>query len=256
MHRFRTTRYIVLLMTVLLLLTSCAAQGSQSGTSSSAAAGSASASSDQSAAPASAAAPSEVQQAPEPSPSSEQPKNATWVIDIYDTTEYTDEMGIIWNYTLTFHASKPGGMNPTGEFMGDAELKIEPDIDSVKAAAASEGTTLLSMVFNYHAECESLSFVVEKMNTEPDDSPLAPLTNVDFTAESSAVFNSTQEPVQGTIQTDEGPFSAAGGGGGATVDVPFTIEITGASVSVKFESLPQPLEYAFKGTISGDVLPG
>lgn len=113
------------------------------------------------------------------------------------------------------------------------------------------------MVFNFRAECGSLSFVVEMNNPDlGEDDELAPLVDTDFTAASNASFNSTQEPVAGTIQTDEGPFSAAGGGGGGTVNVPFTVEITGASAYVTFESLPQPLVYAFKGVISGDVLPG
>jgi hypothetical protein len=189
-------------------------------------------------------------------PSAEEPKNATWVMEIDDTQEYTDELGIIWNYTLTLHASKPGGTDVTGEYAGDAVLKIEPDFESVQSAAAREGTELLSMIFNYSAECDSLSFVVEEYFKETGDVPLAPLVPTDFIAESSALFNATQEPVGMTIQDDDGVFSGAGGGGAATVDVPFRIDITGASVSIKFDNLPQPFETSFNGTISGDVLPG
>jgi hypothetical protein len=208
----------------------------------------------------SSAAPSDEQQAPEPSPSDNEPKQATWVIDINDTQQITDETGIVWNYTLTFHASKPGGTNVTGEFAGEAILKIEPDFASAQAAAAREGTELLAMIFNYHAECESLSFVVEKVIQEEQgddgDLPLAPLVPKDFSAVSSAIFNSTQEPVGMTIQTDEGPFSGSGGGGGVTIDVPFEIIIYGASVSVFFGSMPHTGVPAFNGTITGDVLPG
>lgn len=184
------------------------------------------------------------------------PKNANWVMEINDTQKYTDELGIIWNYTLTLHASKSGGTDVTGEYTGDALLIIEPDFASVQAAAAGEGTTLLSMLFNYRAECQSLSFVVEKLGSETEDGPLAPLTNIDFTAESSAAFDATQEPVTMTIQDEDGPKTGSGGGGGAAVTVPFTVDITGASVSIKFANLPQPFETAFNGTVTGDVLPG
>jgi hypothetical protein len=254
MLRFKTSVFIVLLITCAILLAGCATQGAQTGTANSSPAGTEPASAESSTTLASAA-PTDNQNAPDATPS-ESPKNATWVIDINDTTEYTDELGIIWKYTLTFHASKPGGTDTTGEYAGDAVLKIEPDFGTVQAAAAREGTQLLSMIFNYHAQCESFSFVVEKYTNEPEDGPLAPLSTADFYAESSATFDSTQEPVEGTIQTSKGPFTAAGGGGGATVNVPFVIEITGASVSVRFANLPQPLEYAFKGTVTGDVLPG
>lgn len=191
-----------------------------------------------------------------PTPAAEELKNATWVMEINDTQEYTDELGIIWKYTLTLHASKPGGTDVTGEYAGDAVLKIEPDFESVQAAAAGEGTELLSMIFNYSAACDSLSFVVEEYFKETEDVPLAPLVPTDFIAESSAIFNATQEPVAMTIQDADGVFSGAGGGGQTTVDVLFRIDITGASVSLKFDNLPQPFETSFNGTISGDALPG
>jgi hypothetical protein len=212
--------------------------------------------------------PSDAQNAPQSSPTSEAPKNATWVIDINDTQHVTDELGIIWNYTLTFHASKPGGTDVLGEYAGEAVLKIEPDFDSVKAAAAAEGTELLSMLFNYHAECDAVSFEVfefsmdkfaELMKEHNPDNPLSQFNAgdaTDFFTVGTATFNSTQEPVSMTIQTDEGPFSGSGGGGGITVNVPFDISVDGATAYIYFYSMPHPGVPGFKGTITGDVLPG
>lgn len=198
---------------------------------------------------------------------SDAPKNATWVIDVSDSQQITDSMGIIWNYTLTFHASKPGGTSATGTYNGDAQLKIEPDFASAQAAAASEGTTLLSMLFNYHAECQALSFVVEKFTPEAyaeqlkpfsKDIPLQPLvtgTEADFFAVTGAAFNGTQEPITMTIQDDDGPKTGTGGGGGAAVTVPTEITLDGATAYIHFYGTPHPLDRAFKGTVTGDVLP-
>ena len=225
------TVIIAALVCSALLLTACGAQNTQSAPGGGAAGGvmpagaapaggaptgavptaTASATSSATKAPSPAAPSPSAQPSPKASQSADKPKDATWVVDINDTQKYTDSMGIIWNYKLTFHASKPGGKNPTGEFMGDAHLKIEPDFASVQAAAASEGTKVLSMVFNYYADCERLSFVVEKV-TAPE--PLAPLTNADFTAEGSAVFKGTQEPIDMTILHDGKPKTGSGGGGG------------------------------------------
>lgn len=197
----------------------------------------------------------------------EPPKQASWVIEVNDTKQYTDELGIIWNYTLTLYASKPGGTNVTGEYLGEANLKIEPDIGTVQTAAASEGTTLLSMIFNYYADCESLSFVVEKFdeaeyaaeqtefNKNAGLQSLETGENMDFFAFGDGVFNATQEPVTMTIQTEKGPKTGSGGGGGATVDVPIEISIEGATAYIFIYNLPQPLGDAFKGTVTGDVLP-
>ncbi len=273
MRRSKTSGFVLILLISAMLLTGCNSQGPQTDSAnsaagiSSAANSAASASSTDSSQTESSAMPSDAQQAPEPSSSREPPKNATWVLDINDTQQITDEMGIVWNYTLTFHASKPGGTNVTGEYAGEAFLEIEPDFGTVQAAAASEGTQLLSMIFNYYAQCESLTFVVEKFSMEEynaqmkqynKDSPLQPLepgVAMDFFAVTGAVFNATQEPVTMTIQDEDGPKTGSGGGGGTTVNVPTEISVDGATAFVFFYNTPHPLARAFKGTITGDVLP-
>ena len=83
-----------------------------------------------------------------------------------------------------------------GEYAGEALLEIKPDFASAQAAAASEGTGLLSMIFNYHAECDSLSFTVEPVIQEEQgddgDIPLAPLVPKDFSAAASARYSTAR----------------------------------------------------------------
>jgi hypothetical protein len=249
----------VLSILVAAMLFGCAVGGSGSGKTAPAAAGSGAA---PSAAPTEAA-----RQTPDSQQATEPPKNATWVIEINDTQQVTDEMGIIWNYTLTFHASKPGGTDVTGEYAGEANLTIEPDFDSVQAAAASEGTILLSMIFNYYANCESLSFVVEKFsegeytagqrefNKDAPLHPLEPGTDIDFFSFGNALFSATQEPITMTIQEDDGPRTGSGGGGGDAVNVPIEISVDGASVYLFIYNAPHALGEAFEGIVTGDVLP-
>lgn len=201
-----------------------------------------------------------------PQPTSELPKEATWSIDISDTQQITDEMGLLWNYTLTFHASKPGGTDATGDYSGEAVLKIEPDMGSAQALAAKEGAQLLAMVFNYHAECESLTFTiapfsqnayVEQMKKYNPDSPLAPFDPgdaTDYFAIASATFNATQEPISMTIDSGKGARSGSVPGQGTAVDVPTEITTDGATAYCFFYNTPHPLARAFKGTVTGDVL--
>jgi hypothetical protein len=262
LHR-NANRFIIPALLATLLLAGCETTDSRTSQST---AGSASAS--PSTASSSEPAASDTQPMAATVPANAAPTKATWVVDINDTQQITDDNGIIWNYTLTFHASKPGGRDVTGEFAGDALLKIEPDFASAQAAAAKEGTQLLALIFNYRAECEGLTFTVEKFSQDDYAAqmqeytktvpyqPLDPGVSTDFFAVTNAVFNSTQEPVAGTIQTDKGPFSAAGGGGGTTVSVLTDISVDGASAYVFLYNTPHPLARAFTGTITGDVLPG
>lgn len=197
---------------------------------------------------------------------SEAPKEATWIVDISDTQQITDEMGLIWNYSLMLHASKPGGVDATGDYSGEAILSIEPDMASAQALAAAEGTQLIAMLFNYHAECENLSFTIipfvpdkyaELMEQYNPDNPLARLNpgdSSDFFAIISAVFSATQEPISMTLSGDKGTISGTVPGRAATVDVPTEISIDGASAYCFFYNTPHPLARAFKGTITGDVL--
>lgn len=262
MRHCNISGFLVIMFISAFLLTGCNAQKTQADTENDAAGASSSVPSKMD----SSVMPSDAQQAPEPPQTNAPPKNATWVLDINDTQQITDELGIIWNYTLTFHASKPGGTNVTGEYTGEALLKIEPDFGTTQAAAARDGTQLLSMLFNYHAECETLTFIVEKFTEEEytaqmkqynKDIPLLPLdpgVSTDFFAVTGAVFNATQEPITMTIQDDDGPKTGSGGGGGTTVNVPTEISVDGATAYVFFYNTPQPLERAFKGTITGDVV--
>lgn len=263
MHRLKN-RCLLIGLVSLFLLAGCNTASTQNGASPGAPSAEPSGAVASDSVQASAAA----EQTPAAAQTDAQPKAATWVIDINDTQQITDELGIIWNYTLTFHATNPGGTDVLGDYTGDAVLKIEPDFDSTKAAAAREGTQLLSMLFNYHAECDSMTFEVFDFNQDKyaalmreynPDNPLQqfdPGTATDFFAVSSATFNSTQEPVSMTIQTDEGPFSGSGGGGGVTVTVPFEITVDGATAYIFFYSMPHPGVPGFKGTLTGDVLPG
>lgn len=201
-----------------------------------------------------------------PQPTNEPPKQATWSIDISDTQQITDEMGLLWNYTLTFHASKPGGTDPTGDYEGEAVLKIEPDMGSAQALAAKEGTQLLAMVFNYHAQCENLTFTIApfsqdayaaQMKAHNPDNPLAPFNPgeaTDYFAITSATFNATQESIPMTISNGKDVISGSVPGRSTTVSVPTEITADGASAYCFFYDTPHPLARAFKGTVTGDVL--
>lgn len=242
----RTCKFTVIVLILALLMAGCAAQAGPD------------------APPAPAAnAPADT---PAPQPTDEQPKEATWSIDISDTQQITDEMGLLWNYTLTFHASKPGGVDAAGEYQGEAVLKIEPDMGSAQALAAREGTQLLAMLFDYHAECESLTFTIapfsqdayaEQMKRHNPDNPLAPLNPGDATdcfAITSATFNATQESIPMTISDGKDVISGSVPGRSTTVSVPAEITTDGATAFCFFYNTPHPLARAFKGTITGDVL--
>ena len=202
-----------------------------------------------------------------PAPTQEQPLEATWVIEIDDTQQITDEMGLIWNYTLTLHASKPGGTDIVGDYEGEAVLSIEPDFESAKQLAASEGTMLLSMLFRFHAECESLSFEVipfsqdeyaARMKQANPDNPLAGLNTgeaTDFFAIASAAFTATQEPVTMTIEDDGEIRTGTGPGSTMEVFVPTELSTDGAKAYCFFYNTPHPLARAFQGIVTGDVLP-
>ena len=201
-----------------------------------------------------------------PQPTNEQPREATWSIDISDTQQITDEMGLLWNYTLTFHASKPGGTDPIGEYQGEAVLKIEPDMGSAQALAAKEGTQLLAMVFNYHAECENLAFTIAPFSQDayaaqmkehnPDDplSQFNPGDATDYFAITSATFNGTQESIPMTVSDGKDVISGSVPGRSTTVSVPTEITTDGATAYCFFYNTPHPLARAFKGTVTGDVL--
>jgi hypothetical protein len=202
-----------------------------------------------------------------PAQTQAQPVEATWVIEIDDTQRITDEMGLIWNYTLTLHASKPGGTDVAGDYEGEAVLTIEPDFESARQLAAREGTMLLSMLFSFHAECESLSFEVipfsqdeyaARMKKANPDNPLAGLSTgegTDFFAIASAAFTATQEPVTMTIEDDGEIRTGTGPGSTMEVAVPTELSTDGAKVYCFFYDTPHPLACAFQGTVTGDVLP-
>lgn len=223
------------------------------------------------------AAPAAPQDAPETEPSAppaaspettqEQEAEATWVVEIDDTQQITDEEGVIWNYTLTLYASKPGGVDATGEYTGEATLKIEPDFDSVRQLAANEGAELLSMLFDFHAECDSLSFEMvpysqdayaTRMKAVNPDNPLAALSlgiDIDDFALVSAAFTATQVPVNVTLESDGTVASAEGPGSTTQVAVPTEISTYGAAAYCYFYGTPHQLARAFSGTVTGDVLP-
>jgi hypothetical protein len=242
----RTCKLTVIILILALLMAGCAAQAGPD------------------APPAPAA--NDPTDTPAPQPTNGQPREATWSIDISDTQQITDEMGLLWNYTLTFHASKPGGTDPAGEYQGEAVLNIEPDIGSAQALAAREGTQLLAMVFNYHAECESLTFTIasfsqdgyaEQMKTYNPDDPLTqfnPDDATDYFAITSATFNATQESIPMTISDGKDVISGSVPGRSTTVSVPTEITTDGATAYCFFYDTPHPLARAFKGTVTGDVL--
>lgn len=205
--------------------------------------------------------------APQATGEEDQPVEATWAIEIDDTQQVADEMGLLWNYTLALYASKPGGADATGEYEGEAVLKIEPDFDSAKALAAREGTELLSMLFRYQAECAQLSFEIvpfsegeyaARMKAANPDDPLTqfdPGASTDFFAVVSATFDASQDSIVMTINDDGEIKTGSTPGRAASVTVPVEITFNGANAYCFIYNTPHTLDKAFKGTASGDVLP-
>ncbi len=202
---------------------------------------------------------------PAPQSTDEQPKEATWSIDISDTQQITDEMGLLWNYTLTFHASKPGGVDAAGEYQGEAVLKIEPDMGPPRRSPPGKARSF--------SPCCSITCGMRKPDVynrpvQPgrvcgtdeaaqSDNPLAPLNPGDATdcfAITSATFNATQESIPMTISDGKDVISGSVPGRSTTVSVPAEITTDGATAFCFFYSTPHPLARAFKGTVTGDVL--
>ncbi len=201
-----------------------------------------------------------------PSPS-EQPKNANWAIEIDDTQQITDEMGLIWDYHMTMYASKAGGEDVLGSYTGEIVLNMEPDLNSAKALAASEGTELLAMLFKHHSEAQNVAFDVaaydsdvyaQLMKENAPDNPLLAFGDPNFTADSFAIsrvtFNATQEPIDMTVKDENGTISGTIPGRSVTVTVPMEITIQGANVYCFLYETVHPLSRAFKGVITGDVI--
>lgn len=259
MVKLKIHKTVSMIFLCILLLTGCQTQASQNNSADSAASGS-----PVTAAPTASSEPS-AQQTQKPA-ESDAPKDANWVIEIDDTQQITDEIGIIWNYTLTFYASNHGGKDVLGDYSGEAVLKIEPDLASVQAAAAREGSQLLAMLFKYHAEAEDVSFEVfefsqdkyaELMKENMPDNPLMqfnPGDAIDFFSVSSTTFDATQEPIDMTIADDDGTFSGTVPGRSTSVNVPFEISFDGATAYCFFYDTPHPLARAFKGVVTGDVI--
>jgi len=202
----------------------------------------------------------------EPTPS-DQPKNANWVIEIDDTQQITDDMGLIWNYQISMYASKSGGDDVLGQYTGEIVLNMEPDFDSAKALAATEGTELLSMLFKHHSEAQNVTFELvaydqdvysDLMKENSPDNPLLQMGDPNSTADSFAItrttFNATQEPINMTLSDEDGTYSGTVSGRSVTVTVPMEITIQGANVYCFIYETVHPLSRAFKGVVTGDVI--
>lgn len=249
MSSFKTMRVIAILVSVLLL------------------AGCAAAPKDPASAPQpTSAKPTAAQQTTEPEQTQAQAKEATWVIEIDDTQQITDEMGLIWNYKLSMYASKAGGTDVLGNYTGEIVLNMEPDFDSAKALAAREGTELLAMLFKHHSEAKDVAFEIaeysvdayaEQMKAAMPDSPLLPVGDPNSQASGFAIagttFQATQEPINMTIRDEDGTNSGTVPGRSVTVTVPMEITIEDATVYCFFYGTVHPLERSFKGVITGDV---
>ncbi len=202
----------------------------------------------------------------EPTPS-DQPKNANWVIEIDDTQQITDDMGLIWNYQISMYASKSGGDDVLGQYTGEIVLNMEPDFDSAKALAATEGTELLSMLFKHYSEAQNVTFELvaydqdvysDLMKENAPDNPLLQMGDPNSTADSFAItratFNATQEPINMTLSDEDGTYSGTVPGRSVTVTVPMEITIQGADVYCFIYETVHPLSRAFKGVVTGDVI--
>jgi len=203
----------------------------------------------------------------QPTPT-EPPKDANWVIEIDDTQQVTDEMGLIWNYQMSMYASKAGGEDVLGSYTGEIVLNMEPDLDSAKALAATEGAELLAMLFKHHSEAQNVTFDVVKydrdaysdlMKENAPDNPLLPFGNPTSTADSFAItrvtFDATQEPINMTVSDENGSYSGTVPGRQVSVTVPMEITIEDADVYCYIYETVHPLSRAFKGIVTGDVVP-
>ena len=216
--------------------------------------------------------PSPDEQSEEPGQQSEQSdrqvREANWIIEIDDTQQITDEMGLIWNYKLSLYASKTGGKDVLGNYSGEIVLDMEPDYDSAKALAQKEGAELLSMLFKHHSEAENIAFEVVEYRPETysalmkeniPDNPLLQISDPDSETDALAItritFKATQEPINMTISSEGSVYSGSIPGGETTVNVPMEIMINGASVRFYLFETVHPLERAFEGVVTGDVLP-
>lgn len=208
-----------------------------------------------------------VQESPEPEKSDMGAKEATWVIEIDDTQQITDEMGLVWNYRLFIYASKAGGKDVLGNYTGDIVLDMEPDFESAKALAAKEGADLLSMLFKHHSQANNISFEVvayspetyaQLMKENIPDNPLLQVNNYTDSIYGLAItritFETTQEPIDWTISDEEGIYSGTIPGGATTVNVPMEITMDGATVFCHIFQTVHPLDRSFKGVVTGDVI--
>ncbi|MEL7608896.1 MAG: hypothetical protein AAGU74_05280 [Bacillota bacterium] len=243
MKRFRIKGLIAAALCALLLI-GCSAPLPQSGSEEPAAAASA-----------------------QPGQTNPPPKEADWVIEIDDTQQVTDEMGLVWNYKLTMYASKAGGTDALGNYTGELVLEVEPDFESARQLAASEGTELLAMLFKHHSESQDAAFEVieytadaysQMMQQNNPDNPLQglgdPGASIDGFAVSRVAFAATQEPIDMTIKDDDGDtISGTVPGRAVTVTVPVEITIEGATAYCHIYETVHPLGRSFKGVITGDV---
>lgn len=252
MIKYKKTGMIILLVFV-LLFAGCNAQAPQSNNNT------------VSAAPSVSTAPT-ASATSQPTPT-DPPKDANWVIEIDDTQQITDEMGLIWNYQMSFYASKAGGEDVLGSYTGEIVLNMEPDFDSAKALAATEGAELLAMLFKHHSEAQNITFDVlaydqntyaQLMKDNAPDNPLLQYGNPNSTADSLAVtrvtFEATQEPINMTVSDENGAYSGTVPGRQVSVTVPMEITIEGADVYCYLYETVHPLNRPFQGIVTGDVL--
>jgi hypothetical protein len=250
----KTKTMMTALFVIIFMLAGCSAQAPQANMDNAA-----------SAAPSASAAPTASASA-QPT-QTDAPKDANWVIEIDDTQQITDEMGLIWNYQISMYASKAGGEDVLGSYTGEIVLNMEPDFDSAKALAAQEGAELLAMLFKHHSEAQNVTFEVveydqdtyaQLMKDSAPDNPLLQFDSPTSTADSLAItrvtFNATQEPIDMTVSDDNGTYSGTVPGRQVSVTVPMEITIEGADVYCYIYETVHPLSRAFKGVITGDVV--